>query len=96
MKFTADDLLAFAHRKADGWSTLYRNKPFKCKVTESGIEYTRSDLRVKIARKNLQAFCEAFRRNKGSFRTSKYLNFGHASYSLALIKRFLESQGKRP
>ncbi len=94
MKFTVDELLDFASKnEKNRWTTLRREIPFKLNVTGSGIEYTPSSgKRRPVPRVELQSFCDEFRKKRCSFSPGNYPDRFHKSYSLPLIKRFLDSR----
>ncbi|HEX2203980.1 MAG TPA: hypothetical protein VHG91_11805 [Longimicrobium sp.] len=94
MRFTVDELLAWAARhEGDEWVTLHRRRPFRYRVTPVGIEYVpATGIPRPISRKKLAVFCDQFQAS-GSFSPGAYRRNFTKSYSLALIKRFLESRG---
>ena len=92
MKFTVDELLGWAARhEGDGWITKTK-VPFSYRVTATGINYvTGTGNPRNVPRKELQSFCEEFQ-EVGSFSPGAYGHRRHKSYSLPLIKRFLEDR----
>jgi hypothetical protein len=92
-----DELLRFAgeHNKEE-WTTLCEQIPFAYDVTETGIKYRPHGGEPKsISRSNLESFCDEFQELE-SFSPGDYPASFHKSYSLPLIKRFLESRDQHP
>lgn len=95
MNVTARELLAWASQHEDeDWTTLHEKKPFRYRVLGSGIEYTpESGIPRNVPRKEVESFCAQFDETR-SFSPGRYPNRWHKSYSLPLIKRFLEERGQ--
>jgi hypothetical protein len=90
MRFTADQLLAWAGRhESDAWVSLGRSLPFRYHVNRSGIEYVPASGHPRnVPRSELASFCDEFSETR-SFAPGKYPTRWHKSYTLPLIKRFL-------
>jgi hypothetical protein len=94
MSLTVGELLAWAGRhENEEWTTLREKKPFRYRLTGSGIEYTpQSGVPRNVPRKELESFCADFNELR-SYAPGRYPNRRHKSYSLPLIKRFMEERG---
>jgi hypothetical protein len=82
MKFTVEELLAYANRrKADKWATLRRKIPFQYYLTESGIGYIPGSGKViNVSSKKLEVFCDEFRQLE-SFSPGDYPDYWHKSWA---------------
>jgi hypothetical protein len=94
MDFTVDELLAYARQhQGDRWTTLVRGSPFRFRVTNDGIEFIPSSGKRRIvARRFLESFCDEFRERSGSFSPRDYPDRWNKSYTLPIIRRYLDSR----
>jgi hypothetical protein len=95
IQFTVDELLLFAKQhETDEWTTGPRGYRFRCAVTSLGVEYVpQTGVSRSVPKTELDLFCEEFK-EIGSFAPGKYPKRWHKSYSLPLIKRFLQHKAK--
>ncbi len=98
--FTVAELFAYAREhENDEWETGPQEIPFTFRVTADGIAYTPNGAEKPraISRTELASFCGEFKDVHASspdksFSPGRYPERWHKSYSLPLIRRFLESK----
>lgn len=95
MQLTVDELLSHAIKcQNESWATLVRKIPFRYTANLAGIEYipSKSCVPRHVPRKELQSFCVEFEDSKQCYSPGHYPDRWHKSYTLPLIKHFLESK----
>lgn len=95
MRFTVDDLLAWARQhEGDAWTTLRQDKPFRYQATQSGIICIPASGTARIVPRNeLTSLGEAFEESR-SYSPGGYPHRWHKSYTLPLITRFLRDRSE--
>lgn len=94
MQINVDELLSHAIKfQREHWVTLVKKAPFQYSVTSTGIEYvpSKSAIPRHVLRRELESFCDDFEKQKRSYSPGNYPDRWHKSYTLPLLKHYIES-----
>ena len=91
---TPDELIDFVRSRGDlHLDTLHKKHPFTARAAEDGLEYLpQTENPRSHPRKHLDAVCQEFSRSN-SFHPGDYVEITmNASYTLAVIRAYLDSR----